>query len=294
MPTRLADACAWWRSSILVMPTRCRHSGSGWRSLRTGSRTEARPGFSPPISSHARRAGIDHGGEHDEGSDGGALARHRARELLRRRGRVRWRGTAYLADHRPARLVRGAIHAAAVRDVHVSLARERGAAARGWAGRRAHRRAIGSAPLGDDYTFLLKAPRAGPQAQLALEVNGQVNPDTIVFRVGTPTRLRFISLAAFNPNATFWLTTRPDSVRSRTGRTHSSCNGGPWPRTARICRRVGAGASSGAGRSSSMGETYDFEYTPTTTRPDANRGTREAVLRARPAGQGPGSRPVAR
>ena len=119
----------------------------------------------------------------------------------------------------------------------------------------------GTAPLVDDYTFMLKAPRASPGSN-SLEVNGQVNPDTIVVRAGTPTRLRFISLAAFHPNATFWLTTRPDS--SFANRPDSlvvqwrpvAKDGADLPETARTPRL--------ARQLVSMGETYDFAFTPTT------------------------------
>lgn len=95
-----------------------------------------------------------------------------------------------------------------------------------------------------------------------MEVNGQTNPDTLVVRAGVPFRLRFINLSAFNPSATFWLTTRPDSsyqngpdslvVQWRPVAKDGADLPGP-ARAPRLARQV-----------VSMGETYDFEYTPGT------------------------------
>ena len=117
----------------------------------------------------------------------------------------------------------------------------------------------GTAPLNNDHTFFIKAPLSGP-GNTPLEINGEVNPDTLVLRAGTPVRLRFISLAAFNPVATVWLTTRPDS--SYGNRPDSMVvhwrpvakDGADLPEPARVPRL--------ARQIVSMGETYDFEYTP--------------------------------
>jgi manganese oxidase len=122
----------------------------------------------------------------------------------------------------------------------------------------------GTAPLENDYSLLLKAPRSNP-GDTPLEINGQTNPDTLVFRTGVPVRLRFTSLAAFNPNATFWLTARPDS--SYGNRPDSlvvqwrpvAKDGADLPESARALRR--------AQQVVSMGETYDFEYTATSPGP---------------------------
>ena len=118
----------------------------------------------------------------------------------------------------------------------------------------------GTAPFVNDFTLLLKAPRSNP-GNTPLEINGQVNPDTLVVRAGEPFRLRLISLVAFNPNATFWLTTRPDS--SFQNQPDSMVvqwrpvakDGADLPESARVPRL--------ARQLVSMGETYDFEYTPT-------------------------------
>ena len=120
----------------------------------------------------------------------------------------------------------------------------------------------GTASLDNDHTIFIKAPRSGP-GNTPLEINGQPNPDTLVFRAGVPVRLRFISLAAFNPVATVWLTTRPDSSYANLRDSlvvqwrPVAKDGADLPepaRTPRLARQV-----------VSMGETYDFEYTPPTS-----------------------------
>jgi hypothetical protein len=119
----------------------------------------------------------------------------------------------------------------------------------------------GAAPSPDDHVFFLKGARLGPNAANPLEINGTLNPDTIVMHVGRPARLRFMSLATVNPNATVWLTSRRDSslinrddamvVRWRP----VAKDGADLPAAARgerLARQIVG-----------MGETYDFEYTPT-------------------------------
>lgn len=116
-------------------------------------------------------------------------------------------------------------------------------------------------PRDDDHEFLLMGWRARPNAPGPMEVNGQLNPDTVVFHVGRPERLRLMSLSAFAANATVTLTTRPDSqfksvsdsavVRWRP----LAKDGADLPDRARAPRA--------ARQIISMGETYDFEYTPT-------------------------------
>lgn len=112
----------------------------------------------------------------------------------------------------------------------------------------------------DDHVFLLKAERAAPVGGGALEVNGQVNPDTVRLRAGRPARLRFISLTAVNPNATVWLTARADSSSANrpdslvvqwTPVAKDGADLPPEARRSRLARQIIA-----------MGETYDFEFTP--------------------------------
>ena len=112
----------------------------------------------------------------------------------------------------------------------------------------------------NDHTIFIKAPRAGPASDLPLEINGQSNPDTLVIPAGKPARFRLISLAAFNPNATVLLTSRPDS--SFANRPDSlvvqwlpiAKDGADLPDAARVPRL--------ARQIVSMGETFDFEYVP--------------------------------
>ena len=229
---------------------------------RTGSRTEARPGFSPPIvltrgepvsitvvnTMKEATAVHWHGIELESYYDGvagyGGVGRRISPIIAPR--------DSFEARFTPPRSGTFMYHS------HVNEVRQHAA---GLVGPLIVR--DGTAPLADDYTIFLKAPRAGPGSDLPLEVNGQANPDTIVFRVGTPTRLRLISLAAFNPNAVFWLTSRPDS--SFANRPDSlvvqwrpvAKDGADLPESARTPRL--------ARQLVSMGETYDFEYTPTTS-----------------------------
>jgi FtsP/CotA-like multicopper oxidase with cupredoxin domain len=111
----------------------------------------------------------------------------------------------------------------------------------------------------NDYAFLLKAPRENPQAN-HLEINGNANPDTLVIPTGVPTRLRFISLAAFHPNATAILTSRVDSAAlmvtdSLTQQWQPVAkDGADLPTTQRAIRP--------ARQIVGMGETYDYVYTP--------------------------------
>jgi FtsP/CotA-like multicopper oxidase with cupredoxin domain len=130
----------------------------------------------------------------------------------------------------------------------------------------------------DDHVFFIKGARVAANANLPLEINGTSNPDTTVLHVGRPARLRFISIAAVNPNATVWLTARRDS--SFAGERDSMVvrwrpvakDGASLPdafRDLRVARQL-----------VSMGETYDFEYLP------IRRGLLRIEVRASgPAGQ---------
>jgi FtsP/CotA-like multicopper oxidase with cupredoxin domain len=112
----------------------------------------------------------------------------------------------------------------------------------------------------DEHVFFLKASRLGPNAAIPLDINGEVNPDTVVLHMGRPARLRFISLSSVNPNATVWLTARRDSSFGNVADTMVvrwrpvAKDGADLPANARgerLARQI-----------VSMGETYDFEYTP--------------------------------
>lgn len=112
----------------------------------------------------------------------------------------------------------------------------------------------------DDYVFLLKATRTTPIDGARLEINGRENPDTVRLRAGRPARLRFISLTAVNPNATVWLTARADSSEANrpdslvvqwTPIAKDGADLPPDARRPRLARQI-----------VSMGETYDFSFTP--------------------------------
>ncbi len=111
-----------------------------------------------------------------------------------------------------------------------------------------------------DHEFFIKGARDA-NAPSPLEVNGLANPDTIVLPLGKPARLRFMSLAIFNPNATVTLTARPDSSFDNLRDTlivrwrPVAKDGADLPSEARAERP--------ARQIVSMGETYDFSYTPT-------------------------------
>jgi len=115
-------------------------------------------------------------------------------------------------------------------------------------------------PVGDDKVFFLKGARLGVNATDPLEINGTLNPDTVVLHAGKTARLRFIGLPSVNPNATVWVTTRPDSSFRNLRDTMVvrwrpiAKDGADLPPAARVERL--------ARQIVSMGETYDFELTP--------------------------------
>jgi FtsP/CotA-like multicopper oxidase with cupredoxin domain len=116
----------------------------------------------------------------------------------------------------------------------------------------------------DEHVFFIKSTRVVSE-HAPLEVNGRTEPDTVVLRVGRPARLRLIQLSThhFTANLTFRLTTVPDAVANESGRTGDPAvvqwrpvakDGADLPEAARTPRL--------AEQIISMGETYDFEYTP--------------------------------
>ena len=114
----------------------------------------------------------------------------------------------------------------------------------------------------NDHVFMVKAPRANAGSNGPLEINGQINPDTVVIPVGVPTRFRFISLAAFHPNAAFSLTARRDSagVLAVAADTFMvrwqpvAKDGADLPESQRVAKA--------ARQLVSMGETFDYLFTP--------------------------------
>jgi len=116
-------------------------------------------------------------------------------------------------------------------------------------------------PREDDHEILLNGTPESILAAGPIAVNGRVNADTIVFRSGHPQRLRFIGITLVNPNATVTLTARSDSAfRNSPADTMIvqwrplAKDGADLPASATNPRR--------AQQIVSIGETYDFEYTP--------------------------------
>lgn len=111
----------------------------------------------------------------------------------------------------------------------------------------------------DEAIFFLKAARAGP-AGIPIDVNGQANPDTVVFRAGKTTRIRVIALTVVNPGATVAITSRPDSAILIRDDSLSvplrivAKDGAELPITAQITMT--------SRQTISMGETYDYELAP--------------------------------
>jgi FtsP/CotA-like multicopper oxidase with cupredoxin domain len=111
----------------------------------------------------------------------------------------------------------------------------------------------------EDVIYVLKTARMG--GLLPIEVNGRVDPDTTVLRVGNRYRFRFINMTIRAVAATVWITARPDSAFAR---PRGDTLVAPWrmwakdgadlPESARAPRR--------APQIISMGETYDFEFVP--------------------------------
>ena len=116
----------------------------------------------------------------------------------------------------------------------------------------------GAARSPDDHVIFLK----GGQRNQAhpLEIDGQRNPASLVLHVGRSARLRLINLAATNPAPSFWLTTRSDSVPTSAGDTMvvrwlpAAKDGFDLPPAVQRARP--------AQQVVGVGETYDFEYTP--------------------------------
>jgi FtsP/CotA-like multicopper oxidase with cupredoxin domain len=124
----------------------------------------------------------------------------------------------------------------------------------------------------DEHVFFLKGDGLEPEHPLA--INGQPNPDTVVMHAGRPVRLRLINLSTRNPSPMFWLTARSDSVFANTKDTLVA----RWRPLAKDALDLPAALQTPrlAGQMVSMGETYDFEYTPT------KRGLLQLEVRASP------------
>ena len=115
-----------------------------------------------------------------------------------------------------------------------------------------------AAPSPDEHTFLLKGARLGHRSPL--EIDDGSRADTIELRVGRAVRLRLASLAWTNPTPLVSLAAKPDSGLPRgqaevlqwTPLAKDGFDLPPAARTPRAARQV-----------ISMGETYDYVFTPT-------------------------------
>jgi hypothetical protein len=93
-----------------------------------------------------------------------------------------------------------------------------------------------------------------------MEINGAVNPDTVVLKVGRRYRFRFIGLSVTSPNATVYLTARPDSSLMNLRDTmlvqwrRLAKDGADLPERDRTLRP--------AQQVVSIGETHDIEFQP--------------------------------
>ena len=119
----------------------------------------------------------------------------------------------------------------------------------------------GAVPSADDHVFFLKGLL--DEATHPREINGKANPDTVVLHVGRPARFRLINLSTADPVPSFYLTARPDSALIGVKDTMVvnwrpvAKDGFDLPRAMQEPRP--------ARQIVSMGETYDFEYTPERT-----------------------------
>jgi FtsP/CotA-like multicopper oxidase with cupredoxin domain len=113
----------------------------------------------------------------------------------------------------------------------------------------------------DDLVFFIKNARAGGLTGPEFEINGKVNPDTLVLQVGRQYRLRLIGLQVSNPNAETTVTARADSVVGNPRDTlliqwrplaKDAIELPQAEQTLREARQV-----------VTMGETYDFAFVPT-------------------------------
>ncbi len=111
----------------------------------------------------------------------------------------------------------------------------------------------------NEHLVFIKSAR-GSTGTSPMEINGAVNPDTIVLRAGRRYRFRFVGLAVTSPNTTVYLTARPDSSLMNLRDTMLvqwrplAKDGAELPERVRTLRP--------AQQLVSIGETYDFEFQP--------------------------------
>lgn len=114
----------------------------------------------------------------------------------------------------------------------------------------------------DDYALMFKG--AGNDKFHPFEINGRANPDTVVLHVGQRARFRLGNLSKGTNTAapSFWLTARPDSA-ARVDRDTMLVRWQPVAKDG-FDLPVSARSPRSAQQVVSVGETFDFEYVPTT------------------------------
>jgi hypothetical protein len=113
----------------------------------------------------------------------------------------------------------------------------------------------------NEYALLFKGD--GLAGAHPFEINGRGNPDTLVLHVGQRARFRLGNLSKGTSTAapSYWLTARPDS----TARIAKDTMLVRWQPVAKdgFDLPVSARSEQAAQQVVSVGETFDFEYTPT-------------------------------
>jgi len=111
----------------------------------------------------------------------------------------------------------------------------------------------------EELILLIKSARAGRGPPNRFEINGRINPDTIVLVLGRKYRLRVIAMQTGIPGPVVSITARPDSSKPNLRDTLIV----QWRQIAKdgadLTNEVGAKP---ARQSVGMGETYDFELVP--------------------------------
>jgi manganese oxidase len=122
-------------------------------------------------------------------------------------------------------------------------------------------RESGLTPPVDEHMFFIKATRAPGPGAVPIEINGQLNPDTVVIRAGRTTRLRVLALTVVNPGVWVQVTSRRDSLPVLQRDSLAV--------PLRIVAKDGAELPASQKRVValrpliSMGETFDYEISPT-------------------------------
>ena len=118
------------------------------------------------------------------------------------------------------------------------------------------------ADASEDLVFFIKSARerTEPTDPVPLEINGSMDPDTLVLRAGRTYRMRFVGLQVRFPSATVRLTARPDSVFA-TGPDSMLVHWRPVAKDGADLPEAGRSLRP-AQQIVTMGETYDFELTP--------------------------------